>query len=246
MKKKTQLFVLSAVICIAACTKENSVETSVVSENQSEKNQKLSVTDKSNSNAETALLIRAISGNESEYEDLNNLKELLIENAPLKDEILSKLIATKRISNELVELLTMLSLPIKKNIIAEMKHSRPDMDLENVIENQFNQVGKQIRIIYSNPISIIMGSELEHVKPNVACGDCSSIITGSSDTRLIVLKELEDVIRPMRSKNCDPQKNECGLAVTIKVLGGRETRPKYEVTCDTSVDKVCIGGKANN
>ena len=242
-------YVFTALFCVGitvtGCKKEGELQKESLPKQKTErKNKKESNQDKNLSQNNNHLLISAIQNHNNEFTDLGTLQEFLVAHAPLSTPVLSQLIHSKRIPHELVELMTLISGPVNNQIIQQIKNKRPDLKLESIRLNQTYPSSKQVKVIFTNPISLIVGNSLKHDKLNADCNDCSSIITGSSDTRLIQLKEHEDKFRSIRTV-CDSKKVECGKAIAVINEGGRESSPTYKLICDTKVDEVCINGKAS-
>lgn len=237
---------LSIGIVIVACQKENTTDTASsksANEVQLTPSEEGLVSDKNRQNITDDYLIRAINAQDDTYIDLGELQELLVENSPLSQTVLIQLINHRRIPNELVELAAIISGPVANNIVELIGKKRPNLDRREILLNQNKNAAKEIKVIFTQPISVIMGNELQHTKLNPDCDDCSSVITGSPDTRLVQLREREDVYKPIRAK-CDSKKYECGQAISVKKENGREGAPTYTLHCDKRYDQVCINGKA--
>ncbi|TNE54795.1 MAG: hypothetical protein EP338_06575 [Bacteroidetes bacterium] len=245
MKKINYLFVFATFTGTFMLSCQKHEESSKVAQKKSKEKQESTLLDKKLTTE--AQLIMAIKQQTIQTHDLPGLREMLVESAPLNSSVLIQLIRNKVIPHELVELSCVISGPVSKEVLAALKLHRSSLHMENIIEDQHrhSNPGKETLVIYTNPISIITGEELEHQKNNSGCGDCSSTITGSPDTRLIILKEAENPDRSIRSKKCDSEKYECGRALAVRKDGGsRPSRPKYELICDTQEDVICIGSKA--
>lgn len=236
------IYVVSTAILIGSLIYSCSKEEITTEGGYYETNTKNQTTDKSINQSEKAVLMSAISG-QAPYDDITFLRDLLVEKAPLSNDVLIKLINTSRIPDELIELLVLISNPSDKQTLKELKARRPNFDLTNIKENASFADGKQFKIVYTEQIVLIMASEIKHTKEN-GCETCNSILETSDDVKIINIGS-GNGHNPM-NRRCDSTKNECGQATAVvRKAGSRPSSPIFQVICDRNVDVVCINGKAS-
>lgn len=179
-----------------------------------------------------AYLIEAIHGTNSEYVQLEMLEKLLLDNAPLSEAVLLEVINADQITDEITEMLMVVSTPFQDNVMGELNSRRPAMPLQSIQESRTRPSNQRFAVVFTNPKTVIFGRDLNRASLGLSgCQSCSSEITGSADARLIRLIKTDDTPAPIGG-GCNSANQICGLPSIASEEKRRGNKVKYTVFCN--------------
>lgn len=234
-------FFFIAIAIINSCQKENREIVPPVSIIAPKTGNEKSLNINASVTSNDPFLLLAISGANPDYQNIEVLEQLLIENAPLSTVVLTAVINSYRFTDEMVELLSVISAPIGQPTKILLSTARPNLNLFAINQTDVFQNTQKHVIVNTNPKTILLGDNFTRkIVPTAECADCSSEITGAANSIMVNLTSTDDVLQ---IGGCNSSTQTCGNAARVAGTNSGGTGTTYMVTCLSNPSKVCINGK---